>query len=124
MTRTPSRSKNTRPTPKASTERRRAQRGDLKLLTAFRCLDVGKESLTGFARTLNLSSGGALLESPDEFEIGQNLSLEFLMDDNRIAQANGRVMRKARHGRFHHVAITFVKASVKTRRLIDLQISS
>ena len=96
MARSPSRSKS-KPVPrKVSTERRRATRGNLKLLTAFRCLDAGKESYTGFVRALNLSPIGALLESPDKFAPGQNLALEFLLDNNRIAQTSGRVSSHSR----------------------------
>ena len=123
MTRSLSRSK-TKPAPrKASAERRRAARGNLKLLTAFRCLDAGKESHTGFVRALNLSPAGTLLESPDKFALDQVLSLEFLLDNNRIAQAEGRVTRVAKRDKFYHVAVKFGKLSSQARRLIQLQIS-
>ncbi len=122
MTRTLSRSKSKPASRKSSTERRRAPRGSLKLLTAFRCLDVGKESLTGFVRALNLSSIGALLESPDKFDLGQNLALEFLLDNNRIAQTDGRVTRVSKRDKFYHVAVEFAKVSSKARRLIQLQV--
>ena len=122
MARSPSRSK-TNPAPrKASAERRRATRGNLKLLTAFRCLDAGKESQTGFVRALNLSPIGALLESPDKFVSGQTLALEFLLDNNRIAQTNGRVTRVTKHDKFYHVAVEFAKVTSKARRLIQLQV--
>ena len=124
MARSPSRSKTKRTPPKASTERRRATRGNLKLLTAFRCLDAGKESHTGFVRALNLSPAGALLESPDKFALGQNLSLELLLDNNQIAQTNGRVTRVSKRDKFYHVAVEFAKVSPRARRLIGQQISS
>ena len=122
MARSPSRSKS-KPAPrKVSTERRRATRGNLKLLTAFRCLDAGKESYTGFVRALNLSPIGALLESPDKFVSGQTLALEFLLDNNRIAQTNGRVTRVTKRAKFYHVAVEFAKVTSKARRLIQLQV--
>ncbi|MEW5718721.1 MAG: PilZ domain-containing protein [Chloroflexota bacterium] len=122
MTRTPSRPKRKSSPRKPSAERRRAPRGNLKLLTAFRCLDVGKESLTGFVRALNLSPIGALLESPDAFTLGQTLALEFLLDNNRIAQTDGRVTRVRKREKFYHVAVEFAKVSPKARRLIQLQV--
>jgi hypothetical protein len=123
MPRTPRRAKSKPAARTSSTERRRALRGNLKLLTAFRCLDKGKESLTGFVRALNLSPVGALLESPDEFDPGQNLALEFLLDNNRIAQTDGRVTRAHKRGKFYHIAVEFAQVSPKTRRLIQLQVS-
>ncbi|MCI0476065.1 MAG: PilZ domain-containing protein [Anaerolineales bacterium] len=109
---------------KAPAERRQASRGNLKLLTAFRCLDAGQESFTGFVRALNLSSVGALLESPDEFAPGQKLAVEFLLDNNRIAQADVRVARVTKRENFYHVAVEFTRVSAQARRLIDQQISS
>jgi len=123
MTRSLNHSKTKRAPRKASAERRRAARGNLKLLTAFRCLDAGKESQTGFIRALNLSPAGALLESPDEFVPGQNLALEFLLDNNRIAQTDGLVTRVTKRDKFYHVAVEFGKLSPQARRLIQLQIS-
>ena len=122
MTRSPSRSKTKLAPRKASVERRRATRGNLKLLTAFRCLDAGKESQAGFVRALNLSPIGALLESPDKFSLGQILVLEFLLDNNRIAQTTGRVARVPKRDKFYHVAVEFAKVSLKARRLIQLQV--
>jgi hypothetical protein len=122
MARSPSRSKTKRVARKVSVERRRATRGNLKLLTAFRCLDAGKESQTGFVRALNLSPIGALLESPDKFSLGQTLALEFLLDNNRIAQINGCVTRVNKRAEFYHVAVEFAKVSSKARRLIQLQV--
>jgi hypothetical protein len=115
----------TKRTPRqTSAERRQASRGNLKLLTAFRCLDAGQESFTGFVRALNLSSVGALIESPDEFTVGQKLGVEFLLDNNRIAQADVRVTRVTPHEKFYHVAVEFVRVSPQARRLINQQISS
>jgi hypothetical protein len=105
-------------------ERRHAQRGNLQLLTAFRGLDEGQESFTGFVRALNLSHVGALLESPDEFTVGQRLGVEFLLDNNRIAQADVRVKRVTKREKFYHVAVEFFRVSPQARRLIDKQIVS
>ncbi len=121
MARTPARS--TRKTSKTKqVERRRAPRGKLKLLTAFRCVE-GDTTSTGFARALNLSAVGALLESPDPFAVGQSIELEFLLDDNRIAQTVGRVTRAAKRKNFYHIAVEFVKMPAPTRRLIERQVT-
>jgi hypothetical protein len=124
MTRNLSRSKSDHAPRKASAKRRRVTRGNLKLLTAFRCLDAGKESHTGFVRALKLSPTGALLESPDEFALDQMLSLEFLLDNNRIAQADGRVTRVTQRAKFYRVAVEFGKLSPNARRLIKLQVAA
>lgn len=128
MARSVSRStKTTRPAKvtarKTTPERRRASRGNLKLLTAFRCLDVDQETRTGFVRALNLSKIGALLESPDEFTVGEKLAVEFLLDNNYIAQADVRVTRVTRHEPFYHIAVEFTRVSPQARRLIDKQIA-
>ncbi len=106
---------------KTQPERRRAQRGKLKLLTAYRCLDGETAGLTGFARALNLSEIGTLLESPDPFGVGQKLSLEFLMDNNRILQVDGQVTRVTKHKVFYHVAVDFGTLPASTRRLLMQQ---
>lgn len=104
-------------------ERRKAKRKSVKLLTAFRYLNANQELHTGFVRTLNLSTVGALLESPDEFKVGEPLSIEFLLDNNRIAQADVRVTRVTKEDTFYHVAVEFTRVSTRARRLIEQQIS-
>jgi c-di-GMP-binding flagellar brake protein YcgR len=118
-----SKTKPKRATRKRVPERRRAPRGNFKLLTAFRCLDADQETRTGFVRSLNLSEVGALLESPDEFAVGEKLGVEFLLDNNRIAQADVRVTRVTRQDPFYHIAVEFVRVSPQARRLIDKQIA-
>ncbi len=108
---------------KRADERRRATRGKLKLLTAYRCLDAGAETFTGFARALNLSETGALLESPDEFAVGQTLALEFLLDNNRIVQVPGQVARVSKRDNFYQVAVDFAKLPAPTRHLLAKQIA-
>lgn len=108
---------------KVSRERRRAVRGNLKLLTAFRCLEPDQEMRSGFVRALNLSKIGALLESPDEFSVGEKLAVEFLLDNNRIAQADVRVTRVTRHAPFFHVAVEFTRVTPKAQQLIEKQIA-
>lgn len=115
--------KTTRPARKVTAERRRAPRGNLKLLTAFRCLEADQAMRTGFVRALNLSKIGALLESPDEFAVGEKLAVEFLLDNNRIAQADVRVTRVTRHDPFYHIAVEFTRVTPKAQQLIDKQIA-
>ncbi len=104
-------------------ERRKATRRNVKLLTAFRYLDANQELRSGFVRTLNLSTLGALLESPDAFQVGEQLSIEFLLDNNRIAQADVRVTRVTPRAPFYHIAVEFTRVSTRARRLIEQQIS-
>ena len=105
-------------------ERRRAPRSTAKLLTAVRRVDKGKVTWSGFARTLNLSETGALLESPDRFRVDQDLSLEFLLDDDKIAKTEGVITRITRSKKMHHLAVNFVKITAKTKRLLVKQIQS
>ncbi len=114
-------SKTTTAKRKPSEERRRATRGKLKLLTAYRCLGGDTDGLTGFARALNLSEVGTLLESPDAFTVGQKLSLEFLMDNNRILQVDGQVTRVTKRKVFYHIAVDFGTLPASTRRLLTQQ---
>jgi hypothetical protein len=122
MTRPPTHSSPKKAAPKAKTLRRKAPSG-LKLLTAFRCLDVGKESHSGFVRALRLSESDTLLEMPEPFATGQNLSLEFLLDNNRIARVEGQVTRVSSRAKFYHVAVEFRKIPPQARRLIALQLA-
>lgn len=103
-------------------ERRRAKRKSVKLLTAFRYMNADQELRTGFVRTLNLSTVGALLESPDEFKVGEPLSIEFLLDNNRIAQADVRVTRVTQQEPFYHIAVEFTHVSARARHLIEQQL--
>ncbi len=105
-------------TKKPKTERRRATRGNVKLLTAFRA-----PNQNGFVRALNLSTYGALLESPDPFSAGQTLDLEFLLDENQLVQVAGTVLRVNKKGPFYLVAVGFGKLSAKIKRLITSQIA-
>ncbi len=103
-------------------DRRRSPRHSVKLLTAFRSLDPAAPIQTGFVRALHLSTTGVLLESPDPFTIGESLALEFLLNNDRIAQATGTVMRINKKHPFYHVAVTFDKLAARTKRLILEQI--
>lgn len=103
-------------------ERRHARRAKVKLLTAFRSLEASAVLKDGFVRALDLSTLGALLESPDPFVEGQQLSLEFLIDNNRIVQVNGKVNRVTRAEEFYLVAVVFEKLSARAKRLISEQV--
>lgn len=102
-------------------ERRQAPRAKTQLLTAYRCLDNGNVTTTGFGRTLNLSRIGALLETPDPFPVGQAVSLEFLLDNNKLVTVEGDVTRVDQAKPFYNLAIKFSKLTPTARRLIDLQ---
>ena len=102
------------------TQRRQSQR-KLRLLTAYRCLENGVATTSGFVSTTNVDETGALLESPDPFSVGQHLSLEFLLDDDCIAQADGHVTRITKGKVFYRVQVAFSKVSAKARRLLVKQ---
>lgn len=115
--------KSTAPAPrKQSVECRKARRKSVKLLTAFRYLNANQELHTGFVRTLNLSMVGALLESPDEYQVGELLSLEFLLDNNRIAKADARITRVTQADNFYHIAVEFTRVPTRARRWIEQQL--
>ncbi|HEX9076109.1 MAG TPA: PilZ domain-containing protein [Anaerolineae bacterium] len=105
-------------------ERRQAPRSAAKLLTAVRRVEKGKVTWSGFACTRNLSEVGALLESPDRFHMDQDLSLEFLLDDDKIVKTEGVIKRITRSKKTYHVAVSFPKLTAKARRLIVKQVKS
>jgi len=104
-----------------SSERRRASRRNVRLLTAFRFLDKNAPIKNGFARALSLSAAGALLETPDQFEVGQSLEMEFLLDDNRIAKVGGIITRINKRKEFYEVGIEFGKVPAKIKKWIEQQ---
>jgi hypothetical protein len=95
-----------------------------RLLTSFRCIDDGVVKRSGFGRTLGLSEDEVLFESPDPFAIDQFLKLEFLLDENVIADATGHVVEIAKAGKLYKVKIELDKLSSRTRRLFEKQLSS
>ncbi len=105
-------------------ERRRAPRSTGKLLTALRCLDGRTVTWSGFARALNLSEGGALLETPDRFQVDQDLSLEFLLNDDQILKVKGVITRITRSKKMYHVAVVFSPINAKAKRLLAKQVDS
>ncbi len=107
----------------ARSKSRTARRARTKLLTAYRSLAEGVVTASGFARTLNLAETGALIESPDRFQKGQTLSLEFLLDYDRIVRAEGRVTRVSKVKGFYHVSVEFQRVAAASRRLIARQIA-
>ena len=95
-----------------------------RLLTSFRCIDDGVVKRSGFGRTLGLSDTEVLFESPDPFSIDQFLKLEFLLDDNVIADATGHVVEIAKADKLYKVKIELDKLSSRTRRLFEKQLKS
>lgn len=92
-----------------------------KLLTSYRCFEGDTVTATGFGRTRAVSGTEALLESPDAFPVGQVLVLEFLLDNNQIAKARGRVTRVNKAKSLFRVQVKFDKLPVKSRRLLARQ---
>lgn len=106
----------------ARRERRQKPRSDTNLLVSLRLeQDSG---WSGFARTLDVSETGALLESPDHFEKGQVLLMEFLLDEDRVARLRATVSRVTSVKGVQQVGVTFEKLSPETRRLLARQLKS
>lgn len=94
-----------------------------KLLTSFRCLDGDAVTSSGFGRTLDVSDDEAVLESPDAFPLGQVLALEFLLDNDAVADARGHVTRVSKGKGLYRVKVVFDKMPAKTRRLLARQVA-
>ncbi len=92
-----------------------------KLLTSFRCLQGDTVTSAGFGRTLQVGEDQVVLESPDAFPVGQRLALEFLLDDNQLADAHGYVTRVKKGMGLYRVNVELEKLPVKTRRLLARQ---
>lgn len=105
-------------------ERRQAARATANVLAALRCVENDVVTWTGFARTLNLSVTGALLELPDKMSVGRELSMEFLLDNDEIGKMNAVVTRVDKVKKMYHVAVEFVKLPAKTKRLLARQTKS
>lgn len=92
-----------------------------QVLTAYRCIEGDAVILTGFGRTMDIGDSDLVLESPDAFPVGQVLDLEFLLDDNKIADARGHVTRINKGKGLYRVRVEFDKLPVKSRRLLARQ---
>ncbi len=102
-------------------EQRRSVRKSVKLLVAFRCDDPSVPIQDGFARAVNLSEVGALLELPDLYKVGTEFSLEFLLDNNFVAPVKGVVVRVDKRKDFYEEAIEFIKVPASIRRKLEEQ---
>ncbi len=107
-----------------ATERRTASRGKVKLLVAFKTLDADAVVPSGFVRASNLSAIGALLESPDPFVLGESLALELLLDNNRVAPVNAKVIRLDKCAKFYAVGVKFSPVPAKIKRWITAQVEN
>jgi hypothetical protein len=94
-----------------------------KLLTSFRCLDGDAVTSSGFGRTLDVGDGEAMLESPDAFPVGQVLVLEFLLDNDAVADVRAHVTRISKGKGLYRVKVAFDKMPAKTRRLLARQVA-
>jgi len=108
--------------PAAPVERRQAVRRAVKLLVAFQCLERDAPAQSGFARAASLSTGGACLESPDPFVVGQHLALQLLLDENRVAPVNAQVVWTNPRAPFYEIGVAFSKVPAKINHLIGDQI--
>ncbi len=104
-------------------ERRKSPRKIAHLLVSVRRLDKGVK-WSGFARTLNLSEGGVLIETPDAFRVDEPVALELLLDDNKIAPINGRVTRVTKVKAGNHISVAFDKPPPKVKRLLAKQVNA
>ncbi|MBI3912703.1 MAG: PilZ domain-containing protein [Chloroflexi bacterium] len=105
-------------------DRRQRKRVEMNLLACFRVRD-GKETATGFARTRNLSATGVMIESSDSFELEQFVTLDFLMNDNRVLKLRGSVTHLTRtDDGLNLVGIIFENLSTEAKRLLAQQIEA
>ncbi len=107
-----------------TTERRRAPRYLTIVLVSIRRMQEDQVIWSGFARSLNLSASGALIETPDQFKVGEHLSFEFLLDNHKIAAVDGGVMRITKSKGMKNLAIQFDPVPPKTKRLLAKQAKS
>ena len=92
-----------------------------KVLTAFRCVEGDAVTSTGFGRTMDIGDTQVVIESPDSFPVGQVLDLEFLLDDNKIADARGHVTRINKGKALYRVKVELDQLPLKSRRLLARQ---
>lgn len=109
-------------TTKKSESSRQPKRKNVKLLTSFRSLEPTTVEQTGFVRAVKLSVADTTLESPDPFVVGQKLALEFLLDNDRLANVTGKVTRVAKRGVFYLAEVAFDKPPAQVQRWINDQI--
>jgi hypothetical protein len=64
-----------------------------------------------------------MLESPDAFPVGQALVLEFLLDNDQVAEARGRVTRIHKGKSLYRVKVEFDKLPARTRSLLARQVA-
>jgi hypothetical protein len=103
------------------TNRRRAQRTDVRLLVSYRAEDT-TPTPAGYVNSINLSEQGMLLESPDSFHMGSDLIFEILLDYDHAANVHGRVVRiEAAPRGMNRVAIEFQDITVQTKELLRAQ---
>ena len=103
-------------------ERRKQKRVEVHFLTSYRARERAATT-EGFARTLNLSLVGVMIESPDPLQVGQELTLEFLMDNDAVAKVRGRVLHVT-PGRddLHLAGIIFEAPARRVQELLARQI--
>ncbi len=107
-----------------STERRRSPRRPTLVLVSIQRMDGDEVIWSGFARSLNLSVAGALIETPDRFKVGEHLSLEFLLDNNQIAPVDGEVVRITKVKGMNNLALQFEEPASKAKRLINKHVKA
>ena len=94
-----------------------------KVLTAFRCLEGETVTSSGFGRTMDIGDSEVMFESPDVFPVGQVLDLEFLLDNDEVADARGHVTRINKGKGMYRVRVEFDQLPPKSRRLLARQIA-
>jgi hypothetical protein len=92
-----------------------------QVLTAFRCIEGDAVTSTGFGRTMDIGDSDVLFESPDAFPVGQVLDLEFLLDNDEVADARGHVTRINKGKGLFRVRVELDQLPAKSRRLLARQ---
>ncbi len=107
-----------------SQERRRSKRVPVHLLTSYRA-KVGKAAASGFGRTLNLSVVGVMLESADPFQADQEITVEFLMDNDALLKLRGRVTHVTVNAQgMYLIGIVFENLTTRARELLARQVGA
>jgi hypothetical protein len=79
----------------------------------------------GLVRSLQLSEGGLLFETPDPFQIHDGIVVSFLLPDGHGVVARGEVIysKPGRGGRIEY-GVKFAALSLKLRRMIRLYVTA
>jgi len=104
---------------RANQERREDGRHDSLNLLGYTPLDdAGNPGRPGMARTLNVSSGGIMVETTTSFDAGQILQLDIGLE-NDLVQIRGRVIHCEQRGAHYRVGLEFLEMDDSSRDALN-----